>query len=122
MILADTSVWIDHLRQEETQFSGLLKAEEVLMHTMVLGELALGSLKGRAKVLHSLALLPPILVARDLEVRTLIETSRLHGRGIGYVDAHLLTAALLTPGTTLWTRDKRLLSAAVDAKVAAPYL
>ena len=122
MILADTSVWIDYLRQDTPAFSHELRAESILMHRMVLGEIALGSLKDRTRLLYNLSLLPRAITARDIEVRTSIERLKLHGRGIGYVDAHLLTATLLTPHAKLWTRDKRLRAAADDAEVTAPYL
>jgi predicted nucleic acid-binding protein len=80
----------------------------------VIGELALGSLQNRHAVLGALKELPQTLVATDAEVFQFIETNSVFGRGIGYIDAHLLAAVRLTPGTTLWTRDKRLFSAGSD--------
>ncbi len=108
MILADTSVWIDHFRRAEPRLETLLLEGLVLMHPFVLGELALGSFANRAQVLGDLAALPMAAVAMEAEVMRFIETERLFGLGIGYVDAHLLAAVRLTPGVRLWTRDRRL--------------
>ena len=119
MILVDTSVWVDHLRARDAALVGLLDAGEVLGHPFVLGELALGSLRQRKLVLTSLEDLPQASVATDPEVLNFVERQRLYGFGIGYVDAHLLAAARLTPDASLWTRDRRLHEAAVRLGVAA---
>ncbi|MDQ2681188.1 MAG: type II toxin-antitoxin system VapC family toxin [Candidatus Eremiobacteraeota bacterium] len=108
MILIDTSVWIDHLRLGDETLSRLLRAENVLMHPFVIGELALGSLKQRQALLSDLRDLPRAPVASDSELLHFIDQVGLPGSGIGYVDAHLLASTQLTPGSTLWTRDKRL--------------
>ena len=108
MILADTSVWIDHLRKGELTLVNLLQSSQILIHPCVVGELALGALQRRAVVLGELTNLPVTVVAEDDEVLRAIDRWRLFGIGIGYVDAHLLTATALTPGASLWTRDKRL--------------
>ncbi|MFT4188282.1 MAG: type II toxin-antitoxin system VapC family toxin [Aeromicrobium sp.] len=108
MILVDSPVWIDHLHAEEPELSELLSGQQVVMHMAVLGEVALGQMKQRERVLDGMRRLPFVRGARDNEVVTLIERQPLHGRGIGYVDAVLLASTLLTPGTRLWTRDKRL--------------
>ena len=108
MILADTSVWVDHLRAGDAALAGLLETGTVLGHPFVVGELALGQLRQRDVVLSALADLPQAVVATDDEVLGLITRHGLFGRGIGYVDAHLLAAVRLTAGATLWTRDKRL--------------
>jgi predicted nucleic acid-binding protein len=110
--LVDTSIWVDHLRSGDPQLAELLEAGDVLIHPFVLGELALGSLRQRRLVLGDLANLPGAVLATDAEVLHLIEQARLHGRGIGYIDAHLLASTRLTPGAALWTRDLRLHSAA----------
>lgn len=115
MILADSSVWIDHLRRADVRFSTLLQAGQVLTHAFVVGELALGSLANRVRFLRLLDDLPQARAASDEEVRVFIEFHALAGSGIGYVDAHLLAAARLN-GASLWTRDKRL--AAVAEKLA----
>jgi predicted nucleic acid-binding protein len=119
VILVDTSVWVDHLRARDAALVGLLDAGEVLGHPFVLGELALGSLRQRKLVLTSLEDLPQASVATDPEVLNFVERQRLYGFGIGYVDAHLLAAARLTPDASLWTRDRRLHEAAVRLGVAA---
>ena len=119
MILVDTSVWVDHFRARDGTLVGLLDAGEVLGHPFVLGELALGSLRQRELVLTALGDLPQANVATDAEALTFIERERLYGFGIGYVDAHLLAAIPLTPGASLWTRDRRLHEAAVRLGVAA---
>lgn len=113
MILADTAIWVDHLhRSPDSRLIALLEADEVVMHPHVIGEIALGDLRNRAAILRDLRTLPPINAARDSEVLALIERRRLHGAGIGYVDAHLLASTLLAPQTRLWTRDRRLRDAA----------
>ena len=108
MILVDTSVWIDHLRANNAMLAGLLDAGHVLTHPYVLGELALGQIHQREVVLTALSDLPRAQVATHAEVVSFIERAALLGRGIGYVDVHLLAAARLTPGAVLWTKDARL--------------
>lgn len=108
MILVDSSVWIDHFRHDDPALSELLNTRQVVTHPFVIGELALGSLRQRAIVLDALRGLPGTLIASDEEVHILIERHALFGLGIGYIDAHLLAGTLLTVGTQLWTRDKRL--------------
>ncbi|MES9952691.1 MAG: type II toxin-antitoxin system VapC family toxin, partial [Candidatus Thiodiazotropha sp. 6PLUC2] len=108
MILVDTSVWIDHLRSGDDALMTLLNSAQVLMHPFVLGELACGNLSQRVEVLSLLQNLPQAAVAQDGEVLFFIEQHELMGRGIGYVDAHLMAAVVLDRGARLWTRDKRL--------------
>lgn len=108
MILVDTSVWVDHLRSGDDALAALLNAAGVLMHPFVLGELACGNLRNRQEVLGLLKDLPQATAARDDEVLFFIERRALMGRGIGYVDAHLLAAVSLDGSARLWTRDKRL--------------
>jgi predicted nucleic acid-binding protein len=108
MILADTSIWIDHLRTGDARLSTSLHASRIITHPFVIGELALGRLKQRGKILTALADLPQAPVATASEVLHFIEQNGLAGQSIGYVDAHLLAAVRLGDGTTLWTRDKRL--------------
>ena len=119
MILVDSSVWIDHLRSGDATLAALLDAGRVLAHPFVIGELALGSFRQRDAIVQALRGLPPSIVASDEEVLAFIEGHRLFGLGIGYIDAHLLAAALLTPGAALWTRDRRLREAANRLAVAA---
>ena len=113
MILVDTSVWIQHLRTGEPTLVELLDGSQVLSHPYVLGELALGRLSQREEILGLLSGLPRSAVATHDEVLAFVETHDLPGTGIGYVDAHLLAATLLTPGGRLWTADSRLAAAAV---------
>ncbi|MEP7180291.1 MAG: type II toxin-antitoxin system VapC family toxin [Pseudonocardiales bacterium] len=108
MILVDTSVWIDHLRGGDPELAALLQNGNVLAHSWVTGELALGHLAQRSEILGLLRNLPQAKAATDVEVLTLIDHYQLFGLGIGYIDAHLLAATMLTTGARLWTRDKRL--------------
>jgi predicted nucleic acid-binding protein len=119
VILADTSIWVDHLRRHNLTFVQLLDAEEILAHPFVIGELALGYLEPRSLILDDLRTMPQVLIASHEEVLDFIDQHRLFGFGIGYVDAHLLAAARLTTGVTLWTRDKRLHGVAHRLGVAA---
>lgn len=114
MILVDTSVWIDHLRSEEAHLVDLLNDNQVLIHPMVIAELALGNLRNRDEVLSLLSGLPRTPVATDDELLYFVKLHRLMGLGIGYVDAHLLSAATLAGQTPLWTGDRRLSSVAAD--------
>lgn len=119
MILVDTSIWIDHLRASDERLTQLLEAGQVLVHPFVIGEMALGNLRNRDTVLGALQDMPQAAVATEPEVLRFIGTKGLFGLGIGYIDAHLLAAVLLTPGALLWTRDKRLLAASAQLGVAA---
>lgn len=118
MILVDSSIWIDHLRSGNSKLFALLLQGRVLGHPFVIGELALGSISQREVVLGALRNLPAASVATDDEVYRLIERQPLHNLGIGYIDAHLLAAVRLTPGSLLWTRDKRLLDVATRLDMA----
>jgi predicted nucleic acid-binding protein len=118
MILVDTSVWIDHLRSTDAELTQLLVRCQAMTHPLVIGELALGNLRQRNEVLNALQNLPQVPLATENEVLGFIEQNRLYGLGIGYIDAHLLAATRLAPGTTLWTRDKRLLSVSTRLGVA----
>jgi predicted nucleic acid-binding protein len=118
VILVDTSVWIDHLRAGDRQLAELLETRQVLSHPFVVGELALGNLRQRRLIVDSLQNLPRASVATDREVLALIERQALYGKGIGYVDSHLLASALLTTGTSIWTRDQRLRHVATRLRLA----
>ena len=106
-ILVDTSVWIDHFRHGNERLRHLLEEGEVATHPMVLGELACGQLPKRAEILHLLGRLPGIPLVPDHLVLQSIESRRLWGKGIGWIDAHLLTASLLAQ-VPLWTLNRRL--------------
>jgi len=112
VILVDTSVWVDHLRAGEPVLAELLAGNRVLVHPFVVGELACGNLRNRDEILSLLRHLPAAAAATDDEALAFIDQHALMGRGIGYVDVHLLAAAMLA-AVPLWTRDKHL------AKVAS---
>ncbi len=108
MILVDTSIWIDHLRNGNAALARLLDSSAVLAHPWITGELALGNLSHRDEVIWLLCGLPQAALADNDEVLRLIDQEGLYGAGIGYVDAQLVAATRLTPDAKLWTRDKRL--------------
>ncbi len=112
MILVDTSVWIDHLRQGNRHLEAMLSRRQVLAHPHVVGEIALGSIRNHDQVVTALTELPQATVADDAEVLFLIRKHALMGSGIGYVDAHLLASTMLTPEARLWSHDKRLANVA----------
>jgi predicted nucleic acid-binding protein len=119
VILVDTSVWVEHLRSANAILDELLSGGEILGHPFVVGELSLGNLRRRDAFLNDLRDLPQATVAEDDEVLQFIDREALYGRGIGYIDAHLLAAARLTADAKLWTRDRRLQAAAAQFGVAA---
>jgi predicted nucleic acid-binding protein len=119
VILVDTSVWVEHLHSGNEELAALLNGGEVLAHPFVIGELALGNLLPRDPFLSDLRDLPQAIVAENEEVLRMINRQALFGRGIGYVDAHLLAAARLTAGSKLWTRDRRLQAVAAQLGLAA---
>jgi hypothetical protein len=119
VILVDTSIWVDHLRAGDAMMERLLRAGQVLGHPHVTGEIALGHLHHRDRVLWRLGALPQAMVASDDEALDFIGRHALGGSGIGYVDVHLLASAHLTPDSGLWTRDRRLAVLAERLGVAA---
>ena len=108
MVLVDTSVWIEHLRRGDDILARLLDGNQVLTHPFVIGEIACGNLAGRGEILSSLMDLPVLSPATESEALYFLERKRLMGRGIGFIDVHLLAAAALAPPALLWTRDQRL--------------
>ena len=118
MLLADTSVWIDHFRRGDGRLAEALNADQVLIHPFVIGELACGNLRKRADLLEMLSRLPATQTATDAEVLRFIERKRLMGRGIGIVDAHLLASVALSTPARLWTRDRHLQAAARELRLA----
>jgi predicted nucleic acid-binding protein len=119
VILVDTSIWIEHFRAGHSALEPLLDDGRVLGHPWVIGEIALGHLSRRQEILALLGALPQAAVATPAELLALIENRELSGRGIGYVDAQLLAATLLTPDTRLWTHDRHLARAASVLRCAA---
>jgi predicted nucleic acid-binding protein len=112
MILADTSVWIDHFRSGDIELQKALNQAEIVIHPFVIAELALGYLRDRADTLRLLDSLPQARVAQPNELRQMIEARQLYGLGIGLTDAHLLASVFLDAPTFLWTRDRQLRKAA----------
>ncbi len=108
MIIADTSVWVHHLRSGDPDLEARLIVDEILAHPFIIGELALGTLNPRHAILALMGALPRAVVAEPDEVLRLIDGEGMSGAGIGYVDASLLASARLTPEAMLWTRDRRL--------------
>jgi len=119
LILADTSVWIDHLRSGNKEMRKHLNEGRIIIHPFIVAELALGSLRDRTRTLRLLDLLPQVAVAQAEEVRLMIETRRLYGLGIGLTDAHLLASVFINPSTLLWTRDKPLRNVAEALRIHA---
>ncbi len=113
MVLVDTSVWIEHLRQGNQRLTDLLTAGRVACHRFVVGEVACGSLRNRAEVLRLLAALPEAPMATHEEVLWLLESERLYSRGLGWVDVHLLASSRLM-ACALWTLDKTLAAVAEE--------
>ena len=119
LLLVDSGIWIDHLRKSDRHLHAALMAERILGHSFITGEVAMGSLKDRGRIVGDLRRLPQARLAEEEEVLELVERRRLFSLGLGWVDAHLLASALLTPDTGLWTRDRRLAEAAQRLGVAA---
>ena len=117
MILPDTSVWVDHLRQPEPELAQALQDGQILMHIMIIGELACGNLANRQRQLSDWRELPNLREASNEDVLNFIEAHRLMGRGIGLVDAHLLYSVVNHDGAQLWTRDGRLKNLAEGLRV-----
>ena len=118
-VLVETNIWIDHLRKTEPSLVDLLERDQVCVHQSVITELALGNLKNRSFFLKMLERLMIVRNVDDQGVRHLVEVRRLWGRGLSAVDAALLASVVVTPGVSLWTRDKRLRQAARDVGVLA---
>jgi predicted nucleic acid-binding protein len=117
VILVDTSVWVCHLREGDARLAAALDRAEVWTHPWVVGELACGRLADRAAVLELLRALPAAAVARDGEALALLERRSLMGRGIGWVDVHLLASALIS-AVRIWTLDRRLAAVAAELGVS----
>ncbi|HZD40586.1 MAG TPA: PIN domain-containing protein [Terriglobales bacterium] len=118
MILVDTSVWIEHFRSGSERLKTLLLDEQVLCHPFIIGELACGNLRNRSEILSMLKALPKAQPVEYEELLGFVEARRLYGRGIGWVDAHLLASTMLT-GCSIWTIDKPLRKEAADLNILA---
>jgi hypothetical protein len=119
MILADTSVWVDHFRKRDNELYRQLQRGNIAIHPFIVAELVLGNLPRRRKTIADLDLLPMVKTARMSEIRSMIESRSLFQRGIGFVDVHLIASTFITPHTVLWSRDKRLRQIASALGVAA---
>jgi len=117
VILADTSIWIDHFRSGDAELKKALNLGQVVIHPWVTAELALGSLRDRTRTLAMLDRLPQMRMAQADELRTMIEARRLFNMGIGLTDIHLIASVFLNPPTILWTRDKQLRKVAESFRI-----
>jgi predicted nucleic acid-binding protein len=117
IVLVDTSVWVAHLRHGGVGLNLLLTEGRVLCHPFIVGELACGNLRRRSEILTYLQALPQAIPAKHEEVLQLIENYHLMGKGLGYVDMHLLASVILTK-VTFWTLDKKLNKVAVELRLA----
>lgn len=113
-LLADTSIWVDHLRGGLPALQDALMDNEIVCHPFIIGEIALGSLKDRETVLGLLSGLPQLDMAEPSDIRHMIDAKGLYSRGIGYVDAALIASALIRPRVRIWTKDKRLSAVAEE--------
>ena len=118
MVLVDTSVWVDHFRRGNSTLAALLEEGSVACHPFVIGELSCGNLRNRDEILELLGALESAPVADNDEALRFLEEEELHGRGVGWIDVHLLASARLMP-CPLWTRDKALLALAERLQLAA---
>ena len=116
MILVDTSVWIDHFRRSVPVLVDILRENRVLIHPMIVGEIACGSLRQRSEILPLLQLLPLAESPSQEEALHFIEKQKLFGQGVGWVDVNLLASCRLS-GSTIWTRDKSLLKVATALRL-----
>lgn len=107
MVLVDTSVWVSHLRKGNASLAKLLNDGYVFCHPFIIGEIACGNLKNRSEILSLLQALPMAIQAEHEEVLQFIENNQLMGKGLGYIDIHLIVSAILT-GISMWTLDKKL--------------
>ena len=117
MVLVDTSVWVSHFKDGNPKLETLLMKGGVACHPFIIGELACGMLKNRKEILSLLEALPSATTADHREVLYFIEQHRLMGKGLGYVDIHLLASARLSR-IQFWTKDKKLGEAAVKLNVS----
>ncbi len=118
MVLVDTSVWIDHLRSKSKPLISLLEQSQVSIHPMIIGELACGNLRHRKQLLSLWKNLPYAVEASHNEALHCLEENKLMGKGVGFIDLHLLSSTLLSPNTFLWTHDRRLQNLAESLSIS----
>jgi predicted nucleic acid-binding protein len=111
MVLVDTNIWINHFRKSDSDLQAVLNLGSVFCHPFVIGELAAGNLKNRVEILGLFQSLPSTPVVEPSEYLAFVEARKLMGKGLGFVDIHILASAVLS-GIPLWTGDKRLAKAA----------
>jgi predicted nucleic acid-binding protein len=117
-IIADSSIWIDHINKGDSDLGRLLRRRRIVLHPMIVGEVALGSIARREVVLRELSALPQAKPALHAEVMAMIDWLKLFSCGIGYVDAHLIAATRQLPNGKLWTRDKSLHAQAMRLEIS----
>ncbi|MCD4782089.1 MAG: PIN domain-containing protein [Candidatus Omnitrophica bacterium] len=120
MILVDTSIWIEHFRKKNAQLEEILNTRDVMCHPFIIGELACGSIKNRKEILSLMEALPTGYKASHDEILELIEKRKLMGKGLGFIDMHLIASAFLSD-VLLWSLDKSLHKAAVELKIEYAY-
>jgi predicted nucleic acid-binding protein len=120
VILADTSVWVEHFRRTDHRLEEALQGGEILIHPYVIGELACGNFRNRSETLELLGQLPAARIATHEEAMAMIDRRAVMGRGIGYIDIHLLAGTALTPDAWLWTLDRRLAAVASSLGLGIP--
>lgn len=116
MILVDTSVWIDHLRKTDQKLFEILQNGKVCIHPFIVGEIACGNLTNRVEIIDLLKALPEVLMVSHDEILQFIENRELYGKGLGYIDIHLLASSFINK-VPLWTRDKRLSAVSSELKL-----
>ena len=116
MVLVDTSIWVAHLRERNVQLEALLNEGTVSCHPFIIGELACGTMRNRVQILSLLQSIPMAETAEHSEVLQFIEHNRLMGKGLGYIDVHLLASAVLT-GVFLWTLDRKLQQSSAKLRI-----
>lgn len=107
MVLVDTSVWISHLRHSNSRLQKLLNEGRVVSHPFIIGELACGNLSNRTEIISLMQSLPMLEAVEDEELLIFIEHNKMMGQGLGFVDIHLMAAAVMAD-IPLWTQDKKL--------------
>jgi predicted nucleic acid-binding protein len=117
MVLVDTSVWVSHLREGNPELESLLNDGDVVCHPFIIGELACGNLNNRSEILSLFQILPLVIQAEHVEILQFIENYRLMGKGLGYIDMHLLASAVLTEAP-IWTLDKKLDEVSLQLNIA----